>query len=289
VLNWGAAPADLDGHLIYPGNHVYFHNKTGDDAVLDVDHLDGFGPETVTVSRRHVGERYLYVVHDFSDKRDPNLDQLSKSGARVFVYIGQTLVRTYDVPAGKPGNIWNVVAVSPDGEFQDINTMSGSVTPVSLETDPVVLTTPAPTSQPAYTRSGVSDAPQAPIPESARKLNTRGESAYHAGDYAGAIQLFQAAIEQHASYGQAYSNLGLVFRKTGRVAEALWADRKAIALASGPSAATTRASTHYNNGKIYEDARQWDDALREYRAADGEKHGQTYQTAIDRMLTEGAR
>jgi hypothetical protein len=289
VLNWGASPADLDGHLIYPGNHVYYSYKTGSDAALDVDHLDGFGPETVTVSRKHPGERYVYAVHDYSDKRDPDLDRLSRSGARVFVYIGQTLVRTFDVPTGKRGNIWTVFAVSPDGEFQDINTMSGSNIEAWNQTNQNLLIAPASSAQPAYSQSGVSDAPRGPIPESARKLNTRGESAYHAGDYAGAIQLFQAAIEQHGNYGQAYSNLGLVFRKTGRVAEALWADRKAIALASGPSAPTTRASTHYNNGKIYEDARQWDDALREYRAADAEKHSQTYQTAIDRMLAEGAR
>ena len=27
VLNWGAEPEDLDSHLVYPNNHVYFSNQ----------------------------------------------------------------------------------------------------------------------------------------------------------------------------------------------------------------------------------------------------------------------
>jgi len=81
----------------------------------------------------------------------------------------------------------------------------------------------------------------------------------------------------------------LTFQKSGRVAEALWANRKAIALASGPSAARTRASTHFNNGRIYEDAGQWNDALREYVSAAREKPAATYDNAIQRMRDKGAR
>ena len=46
-----------------------------------------------------------------------------------------------------------------------------------------------------------------------------------------------------------------------------------------------RANTHYNNGKIYEDAQQWDDALREYRYAKGDKANSAYDEAIQRMET----
>jgi tetratricopeptide (TPR) repeat protein len=120
-------------------------------------------------------------------------------------------------------------------------------------------------------------------------LNVQGEAAYRRGDYQQAVQLFQAAIAIDDNYGQAYSNLGLVFQKTGRVAEALWANRKAIALASGPNAATTRASTHFNNGRIYEDKEQWSDALREYRAAQAEKSNSVYQNAIARAEQHGAQ
>jgi tetratricopeptide (TPR) repeat protein len=110
-----------------------------------------------------------------------------------------------------------------------------------------------------------------------------------AGHYIQAIELFQAAIAGADGYGQAYSNLGLTFNKSGRVAEALWANRKAIALASGPHAAQVRASTHFNNGHIYEDKQQWADALREYRAAETEKSSAIYQNAIARMQQQGAQ
>jgi tetratricopeptide (TPR) repeat protein len=99
--------------------------------------------------------------------------------------------------------------------------------------------------------------------------------------------LFQSAIDEASSYGQAYSNLGLVFQKSGRVAEALWANRKAIALATGPQASTTRASTHFNNGRIYEEAGQFGDALREYLAAQGEKANPVYDNAVARMRERG--
>lgn len=225
-------------------------------------------------------------MQDFSDRSDPRTTKLSLSHAKVFVYVGQTLIRTYYVPRNLPGNLWTVFAVSEEGELQDINTMSGivaiSVSDLTTELvfgphpgEHVATTTPAPS-------------PDAPIEKSARKLNTQGESAYREGNYARAVQLFQDAIAQQENYGQAYSNLGLAFQKSGRVAEALWANRKAIALASGPAAATTRASTHFNNGRIYEQAGQFDDALREYKSAVAEKYRPVYEAAIRRMQQQGA-
>jgi hypothetical protein len=29
VLNWGETPRDLDGHLVFPGNHVWFRKQQG--------------------------------------------------------------------------------------------------------------------------------------------------------------------------------------------------------------------------------------------------------------------
>jgi hypothetical protein len=303
VLNWGARPVDLDGHLAFPRHHVFFLGKLGGEAQLDVDHTDGYGPETITIIRKHPGERYVYAVHDFADRGQPDTPDLSASEAKVFVYVGQTLIRTYYVPKGRKGNIWTVFAISAEGELQDINTMSGasafSATDVTTElvfgaqyanggrvapsAGPASAASPEVAVRPAVPFVPV------PIPEAAHKLNVQGEAAYRRGDYQQAVQLFQAAIAIDDNYGQAYSNLGLVFQKTGRVAEALWANRKAIALASGPNAATTRASTHFNNGRIYEDKEQWSDALREYRAAQAGKSNSVYQNAIARAEQHGAQ
>ena len=119
-------------------------------------------------------------------------------------------------------------------------------------------------------------------------MNRKGEAAYKEKDFNAAINHFQSAIEINPQYGQAYSNLGLTFQKTGRVAEAIWANRKAIALASGSAAATVEANSYYNNGRIYEAAGQWNDALREYQNAKQHKNKQTYDEAIERMMSKTA-
>jgi hypothetical protein len=281
VLSWGAEPPDIDSHIVFPGNHVYYNHKTGTDAMLDVDNTTGYGPETITLLRKHVGERYVYAVHDFSDRADTTTDRLAHSGAKVFVYVGQTLVKTYYVPTSGVGNLWTVFAVTPEGEFEDINAMSGIRSEDRLQgaqfqgiVDHAVAQTQV-----------VSSASQA----DAHALNAQGEAAYHAGNLDEAIRLYQAAIEEDGNYGQAYSNLGLAFQKSGRVAEAMWANRKAIALANGPTAPRVRASSHYNNGMIYEAAGQWTDALREFEAAKSEAANPVYDKAIQRVHQKAGR
>lgn len=285
VLNWGAKPADLDSHLFYTRNHVFYSNKTGTDTLLDVDDTTSYGPETITIQRKRDGMRYAYAVHDFTDKSLPQTDGLSKSHAKVFVYIGQTLIKTYYVPKNQHGNLWTVFAVTGDGEFQDINTMSG----VTGEGKTVHLDPKYLQDSTAHLASSPSDTGGVVDQHRAQELNRQGETAYHAGNYDTAIALYRQAIDLDGNYGQAYSNLGLAFQKNGRVAEAMWANRKAIALASGPTAATVRASTHYNNGRIYEAAGQWNDAVREYRRAQNEKNREAYTKAIQRMLDKGAQ
>jgi tetratricopeptide (TPR) repeat protein len=281
VLNWGAEPSDLDSRLEYPNNYIYFKNMKGTDALLDVDDTTSYGPETITIERKHDGERYMYAVRNYSEKNNPNSTSLSASQAKVFVYIGQTLIRTYYVPQNKVGNLWVVFAVTEAGEFQDFNTMKGVTSVTRLQTDEFQgVTNNTAVETVAYSADSQADA---------KKLNKQGEQAYHAKNYDESIRLYKAAIELDGNYGQAYSNLGLAFQKAGNVSEALWANRKAIALASGETAATVRASTHYNNGKIYEDAKQWNDALREYHYAKREKANPVYDKAIKRMQKQGAK
>ncbi|NOT20970.1 MAG: tetratricopeptide repeat protein [Sideroxydans sp.] len=278
VLNWGELPTDLDSHLIFPSNHIYFNSKTGSngsDAKLDVDDTTSYGPETITIEKKHNSERYVYAVHNYSDFSIPRSDRLSKSGAKVFVYVGQTLIRTYYVPTNTVGNLWTVFAVTESGELQDYNSITGITGDVRLgntELQGVIEHTSVQTiSYSADNQNRAYD------------LNKQGENAYHSGNLDESIRLYQSAIELDGSYGQAYSNLGLAFQKSGRVAEAMWANRKAIALANGPTAATVRASSHFNNGKIYEAAGQWSDALREYQYAKNDKANPVYDKAIQRM------
>ncbi len=281
VLNWGANPLDLDSHIVYPNNHIYFENMKGTDALLDVDDTTSFGPETITIERKHDNERYVYAVHNYSEGSNPNSTSLSASQAKVFVYVGQTLIKTYYVPQNKVGNLWAVFAVTETGEFQDFNTIKGVTSEKRLQTDEFQgIANNATVETVAYSADSQTNA---------KELNKQGEQAYHAKNYDEAIRLYKAAIDLDGNYGQAYSNLGLAFQKANNVSEALWANRKAIALATGDTAAAVRASSHYNNGKIYEDAKQWDDALREYHYAKREKENDVYDKAIQRMQKQGAK
>lgn len=284
VLSWGEKPLDLDSHLIFPGGHIYFDSKEGTDANLDVDDTDSYGPETVTISKKHFGESYIYAVQDYSNKGLPNSNYLSASKAKVFVYVGSSLVRSYSVPAGKRGNIWTVFKLNPNGEFEDINSVtSANFNDTTLDVrDLATVIMPATDSSapasPAMQNSGDT--------QLARKYNREGEAVYKTGQLEQAIQLFQQATELDGNYGQAFSNLGLAYQKNGNIAEAIWANRKAISLASGVNAATTRANSYYNIAKIYETSGQNAEALQHYQLAYTEKNKPSYEEAIARVKTK---
>jgi uncharacterized protein YfaP (DUF2135 family) len=277
VLTWGAIPDDLDSHIVYQGNHLYYDHKEGDNGNLDVDDVDSYGPETITLTARQNGQSYVYAIHDFTDREMPNSTRLSESQAKVFVYVGESLVRTYYVPQQKSGNLWTVFKITPSGDFVDINQLEG----VNMESDnigphltPALADTWTASHNAAWTQQDIS---------ASRSLNLQGEAAYQRNDYDQAIGHFTAAVNAWADNGKAYGNLGLVYQKAGRTAEALWANRKALALASGAGAPTVRAGANYNIGKIYETAGDYPQALTYYQAARNEKVNTVYDNAIARV------
>lgn len=275
VLSWGSTPSDLDAHLAYSGNHIYFSRKKGDNAELDVDDTDSYGPETITVNQRNNGTEYVYAVHDYSDRDNPNTTRLSNSQAKVFVYIGQSLVRTYYLPANsQQGNLWTVFKINGNGEMQDINTISRINSPTEEINN--IMFNP----RDAVAINGNYNA------SSAETLNASGEAAYHSKNYESAVNYYTAAIQEDPNYGQAYGNLGLAYKKMGRNAEAIWANRKAIALASGPTASAVKAGSYYNIGRIYEERGRYADALRQYQQAKAQKENPVYDTAIGRMRSK---
>jgi tetratricopeptide (TPR) repeat protein len=271
VLSWGDAPVDLDSHLSFPGNHVYFERKNGADASLDLDDTERHGPETITVQRKHPGEVYTYAVHDFGHRQDPAADALARSQARVYVYVGQTLVRTYTVPS-QPGNLWTVLRIDGEGRFEDINRIGAS----RAAADGIG-------AQIAQISGGDTGPGDAHDGSDAALANQRGEAAYRAGDLAAAIAAYQQAIELDPGHALAYSNLGLAYVKQGRAAEAIWASRTAIALAKGGNAATIRANAYYNIGKLYEEDGQYERAMSNYLAAKREKPDKSYDQALERV------
>jgi uncharacterized protein YfaP (DUF2135 family) len=276
VLNWGASPADLDSHLVHPSTHVFFSKKKGDQVELDVDDVDGYGPETITLQKKKPGVKYLYAVHDYTHGDKKGNSALSNSSkAKVFVYVGSSLVRTFTPPPGKTGNTWVVFGIGENGEFYDLNQFTDSTGSDAL----------GPILQAQLGGGELKSAPNVTSDQLslADTLNRQGETAYHAKNLDGAVSLYLEAIANNPEHSQAYSNLGLAYQKLHRNAEALWANRKAIALASGPNAATVKASSYYNIARVYEEDSKWAEALESYQSAQGFKSNPAYTKGIDKM------
>jgi tetratricopeptide (TPR) repeat protein len=276
VLTWGRNPSDLDSHLAYQNNHIFFHEKRGDKAHLDVDDIDSFGPETITIVKKKQGQKYLYAVHNYSKGTTASSKGLGISGATVRVYIGQTLVRTYKATPQKIGNIWVVFGIDENGAFKDINSYLGT----KKSSDGVKEVMRDILGASSFSSDSVVSASQK---AQAKELNRKGEKAYHNKELESAMYLFQDAINLYPEYGQAYSNLGLTFQKLHRDAEALWANRKAIERASGSRAKTVKASSYYNIAKVYESQGKWEDALSNYENALYNKEHSAYHKGIKRM------
>lgn len=275
VLDWGSTPADLDSHLSYAGSHVSYSTKRGPGAILDVDDVNGFGPETITITQKQAGTKYVYAVHNFTDGDRRGTTAISQvSLAKVFVYIGSSLVRTFRPPPTKVGNTWIVFGIGADGEFTDVNEFADLSDRAIVKTRLQELLNNTFRSAPVTTAASIRTADQA---------NREGEKAYHRRDHQRAVSLYLEAINGNPENGQAYSNLGLVYQKMGHRAEAIWANRKAIAVASGPTRDPVQASSFFNIGRIYEEESRWQEALDGYVAASRLRQHPSYEQGISRM------
>lgn len=273
VLNWGKNPLDLDSHLSYKNQHIYWDNKQGLAANLDVDDVDSYGPETVTIDKKLDGQYYVYSVHNYSNRTQPNTNSLSNSQAKVMVYAGESLIRSYYVPTTKTGNLWTVFRISPEGEIQDINRISGTTVGASQIGSSVS------NYQSQSTRVNI-------VPVSvdaqnrAKLLNLKADKAYKVNLFEQAAMLYQQSIDYNPNVGQTYSNLAVAYQKLNRSSEALWANQKAIALASNNN---TKAYSHYNIGKIYENNQDYAQAKQHYQLANQYKPSPSYDEAIQRV------
>ncbi len=101
VLTWGASPSDLDSHLTFGNNHIYYSHKNGGGASLDVDDTSSYGPETVTIDSVSPDSTYSYYIYNYSRS-----GTFSASQAQVKLYFDGT-TRTYNAPGGT-GYYWNV-------------------------------------------------------------------------------------------------------------------------------------------------------------------------------------
>lgn len=125
VLEWGAIPNDLDSHLTGECNtgngkivNISWMNRRSSNggtkiAELDLDDVDGFGPETTTLY--DTNGTYEYRVHRYSRN-----GSLSSSGATVKIYAAGSSPIVVKVPEDITGDWWTVCRVE-NGQITDIN------------------------------------------------------------------------------------------------------------------------------------------------------------------------
>ena len=130
VLSWGAEPRDLDSHLITPSiggsiYHIYYASRgsasSAPYAWLDLDDVNGYGPETIWFEDFFAGT-YVYSVYLYSGSGTLNTSQ-----AHVEVISSSGVVRTFTVPTTGSGRWWNVFSMDgPTRTITPINTLSDS-------------------------------------------------------------------------------------------------------------------------------------------------------------------
>jgi 5-hydroxyisourate hydrolase-like protein (transthyretin family) len=111
VLDWGDQPRDLDSHLVKldsNGNllyHIAYDSKTAENGDnLDIDDVDGEGPETVTIQELDSNSTYIYYVHHYSGSKE-----IRTSNAQVSLNIGDKQYNFY--PPNESGIYWKVFTI----------------------------------------------------------------------------------------------------------------------------------------------------------------------------------
>jgi len=117
----------------------------------------------------------------------------------------------------------------------------------------------------------------------AKDMNSKGEKLYHAKKYDEAIYHYKEAIDKDPTFAQAYSNLGLAYQRVDDYANAIWANRKAIALARGKTRNVVSASSYYNIARIFEAQNKFEEALQNFYWAKSFREHKAYDSGIARM------
>ncbi|MCX6233743.1 MAG: PKD domain-containing protein [Bacteroidetes bacterium] len=125
VLTWGESPTDLDSHLKTPSiegstYHIYYNNKGSADsppyAILDIDDVTSFGPETTTIYDLYPGE-YHYYIYNFSGS-----PEITTSSAVVQIFDDNGLLHTLQVPTTGTGLYWDICTMNgSNGNISIIN------------------------------------------------------------------------------------------------------------------------------------------------------------------------
>ncbi|MCB1140761.1 MAG: carboxypeptidase regulatory-like domain-containing protein [Leptospiraceae bacterium] len=127
VLAWGEKPADLDSHLEYDSvtnldegkyPQVVWNNKSrlNGNLTLDVDDVDGYGPETTTLK----GSVWSKPRRGYSIYNYRNDAPMSVSAATIKVFKSTGLVRTYNAGQGQVNRWWQIFCLDEYKNLKDV-------------------------------------------------------------------------------------------------------------------------------------------------------------------------
>jgi len=132
-LSWNVDEADVDLHLVdvTAGGQFqampydcYYSNKTPDwgdsgalhNPALDLDDVDGFGPENVNIPQPRMGSSYRILVHYYAD------DGMGATDATIRVYLNGTLQYEDVMTLAATDKVWDVATIDwPTGTVTAIN------------------------------------------------------------------------------------------------------------------------------------------------------------------------
>ena len=124
ILQWSDAPEDLDLHLKGPGFHISYRNMKNapNQAKLDQDEKEGFGPETITLHAVRSDAHYELYVDNYSGEdtfwgveqvyvyqgnqllKEIRLPRINQRAVRV-LEINQGNVKFINTPSRRPGSL----------------------------------------------------------------------------------------------------------------------------------------------------------------------------------------
>ncbi len=124
-LTWDEDETDVDSHLIAPGGDFFscetdcFYSNPSpewgladnwlDDPFLDVDDVDGYGPEHINISEPVIGT-YTYVVHYFDDTYLGSGSTGTNATVEVLSY-GQVIAKFGPTYLDKTNRTWDVFTI----------------------------------------------------------------------------------------------------------------------------------------------------------------------------------
>ena len=111
VLSWADQPRDLDLHLVGPNYHISYQDMRNapNEARLDRDTMDGYGPETITANRIRPDAHYEVWVHNYTGGgafgRSAQVQMYLSDGNSFAVVLPQTESRWVKVADIDQGNV----------------------------------------------------------------------------------------------------------------------------------------------------------------------------------------